>query len=332
MSKPPLTSRCPRSIPARRIRGFGAALCLIFVACGYAPQVPPGVITCSPGGSPCPAGYLCVARAGAVPWVCDLPDAASGEDAPPGAPEVSGAPAPLDTAASALDTPVDDRCDAGACGDSGTCVGEICGADCVDLASDPNHCGGCRRACPGTCSAGACACVTPNPKNLLHNGGFDRDTSGWQAEPELGLTTSEGDAANCLGSRVALITLARPRENFQHDVSQCITIAVGQRYNFGAWVRCSVDSPTSRFEVWIDWMPHPGCQSRGGDPTPAAENASLPTRDAGNTWRLVKGQGVAPPGVVSARVNLRLAADATSAVPIRCNVDMAHVTPAPGAW
>jgi hypothetical protein len=43
---------------------------------------------------------------------------------------------------------------------TGCCGGESrCGSSCVDLTSNPNHCGACANACPAghACVAGSCA-------------------------------------------------------------------------------------------------------------------------------------------------------------------------------
>lgn len=68
--------------------------------------------------------------------------------------------------------------EAGACC-SGTCTEgvcacatglEACGDSCVDVSTDPDHCGGCFTACwNGTCQAGACMC----PEGWVYcSGGF----------------------------------------------------------------------------------------------------------------------------------------------------------------
>jgi|GEM_PF-3865749 len=77
-------------------------------------------------------------------------DAAPLDAAPLDAPPLDAAPldaAPLDAAP--LDAP---RCPG---------AQTLCGAVCVDTASDRGHCGACGRACPAgnTCVAGACRCV-----------------------------------------------------------------------------------------------------------------------------------------------------------------------------
>jgi len=49
-------------------------------------------------------------------------------------------------------------------GDAGGCAAGLvaCGGGCVDLASDPSHCGSCGTICPAaqTCSLGRCVCTT----------------------------------------------------------------------------------------------------------------------------------------------------------------------------
>jgi len=57
-----------------------------------------------------------------------------------------------------------DVCDPGQACVEGACVcdGALCDDECVDLDSDPRHCGGCGAACDGVCSEGAC-CVPQSP-------------------------------------------------------------------------------------------------------------------------------------------------------------------------
>lgn len=104
----------------------------------------------------CPSGWSCAAIGGIDGDVCQC--------SPTGEEQCNG---------------VDDDCDGyvdegsgeavGCTGDfvcvDGTCScppSRLCGspAECVDLQSDPRHCGACGRACPAACSRGACVNAT----------------------------------------------------------------------------------------------------------------------------------------------------------------------------
>jgi hypothetical protein len=168
--------------------------------------------------------------------------------------------------------------------------------------------------------------------NLVRNGGFDRDTSGWIAESTLELTTAAMDAANCSGSLSAQITYGRPVVDFQPEILQCIpNVTSGQRYNVGAWVRGSADSPAFRIELWVNWYRQPGCRFEPGV-VPESAAKQLPGPESIGGWRHLSLDALAPPGTVSATVSVRLPAMETSTKPIRATADLVYFTPVPGRW
>jgi hypothetical protein len=81
----------------------------------------------------------------------------------------------------------------------------LCGTECVDLDSDPDHCGGCNDACPTgefctarQCLASPCDGICNNPTNVSSSG------DGFRVEPL-------GTAAGCYEVRRYNPTQTEPR-------------------------------------------------------------------------------------------------------------------------
>lgn len=136
---------------------------------GCQPELPDDTYLCD-GDGRCPPGMTCMdgrCRTGALDGGPDtsLPDDA-GADAPDAPEPIDAGPCEVDDecpmSACRISSCVDGACESTPADDGVTdplCEpGEsCCGGGCVDLQSDPFHCGLCGRVCPtGTCEEGAC--------------------------------------------------------------------------------------------------------------------------------------------------------------------------------
>jgi hypothetical protein len=283
-----------------------------------ADAAPPSVDAAGPPVTPTmPADAALVADAVASPQRLDAasvpppglypPDAARAIDAPPVASDAGGSSV-------------------------NPCPVASCASGCVDTAADPQNCGACDRVCAGACSKGACACPTPNPQNLVRNGGFDGDVGGWNFEMPLQSGHATADGSGCAGSGSATFTYPRPKNGFQADITQCLAqVMPGVRYRFGAWFQVRGTLPNlGDLQVAIQWHTLPGCGFASGV-TPEAEFAHGSFVEALDSWLLVAGESVAPAGTRSAQLRL-IINPGESASPLQGSVDMAFLTPAPGRW
>lgn len=112
--------------------------------------VPPAMPVPCAYPSECGAGLVCLMGACRAQCMTDV-DCGSGAC-------ISG------TCSTPVVTGTADGGDASAGDGGGTCAGTLCGSACVDLASNPEHCGACGIGCAGhVCSGGTCApeCVDP---------------------------------------------------------------------------------------------------------------------------------------------------------------------------
>jgi|GEM_PF-1711777 len=142
----------------------------------------------------------------------------------------------------------------------------VCGGSCVDILSDPAHCGGACTVCPsstpkcysGSCvqcntgsdcvnlgygsgavctSSRSCQCHPPSSGNLLQNPGFDGSTSGWTlrncpsgACPSPVVEYSTYDYESCPGSGSIRLNYY----GFEFGAaSQCVRAQASQSYHFG---------------------------------------------------------------------------------------------------
>jgi hypothetical protein len=222
----------------------------------------------------------------------------------------------------------DQMCKQGAC----ACPIATCASGCADTASDPRNCGACDRVCAGACSGGACACPSPNPQNLVRNGGFDSDVAGWNFETPLTSARSSVDASSCSGSGSASFTYPLPKNGYQADVVQCLPgVTPGVRYHFGAWFQVRGNLPElGDLQVALQWHTQPGCGYVAGV-TPPAEFAHGAFVEALDKWLLIDGESVAPDGTRSAELRL-IINPGDSSKPLQGSVDMAFVAPSPSGW
>jgi hypothetical protein len=218
-------------------------------------------------------------------------------------------------------------CKAGMC----ACAGRQCGDTCVDAATDSQNCGSCGRVCASVCRSGECVCPTPNGSNLVRNAGFTNDIGSWKFDPPLQPTFSSQDASGCSSSGSARFIYPQPVDAQQPNISQCLPeVTPGVRYRFGAWFQLRGNDPDGDFQVALQWHDVAGCGYVTGV-TPKAEFAHGRLALARDTWNLVTGEAVAPPGARSALIRL-IINTLDSPLPLEGSVDMAFVTPAPGGY
>jgi hypothetical protein len=118
-------------------------------------------------------------------------------------------------------TAVQPGCDGGDC--QTTCTETQCGAECVDLATDTDHCGSCTVSCAAGqhCDGGQCACPAATPDPCTGDAGaFCTDT---QTDPDHcgscgkacsaglaccagGCVDTQSDSSNCLGCGIVCDT------------------------------------------------------------------------------------------------------------------------------
>jgi hypothetical protein len=213
-----------------------------------------------------------------------------------------------------------------------TCIA-TCGDICADLQGDPTNCGTCNNTCPAACTNGHCVCPTPDPANLVRNGGFDRDLSNWNTmqpfQPTANATFSGRDAAECGGSGAIVSTYGKPRPTYVISSRQCIDgIDAAKDYDIGGWVsRLTVGMYSC--QVMIDWYPQTGCQAS----SPRGDGAfMMDNNTTTGVWRHVTGKFRPPPGTRSGEVQVQMTAFESSEKAFQCAFDMVYVTPSPGGW
>ena len=205
-------------------------------------------------------------------------------------------------------------------GFSCTCSKTNCGSACVDLDTDVENCGRCGHPCPAGCERGSCRCPSPNPDNLLVNGGFDRDLSGWrfyQGDPSEQVWTAD-DAVGCLRSGSLVV---RPLGNSAQGTTpyQCVRVTAGEMYNFGI----RVEDPTRGTpQMSVAWWPTADCS---GSVLSSMGNIHVQGSDP---WQLVSISLRAPAGTRAATLEIGTYMPGTYAL----QVDMAYVTRGSGGF
>jgi hypothetical protein len=136
----------------------------------------------------------------------------------------------------------------------------VCGGTCVNVLSDPTHCGTACAACPASsapkcyngncvacttasdcvvlgygpgsaCDTNSCLCRPKSASNILQNPGLDGSLSGWTiAFPALATYDGAKDADTCSASGSVRVTYAGADAGM---ISQCVAAKPSTRYYFG---------------------------------------------------------------------------------------------------
>lgn len=152
----------------------------------------------------------------------------------------------------------------------------VCSGSCVDIMSDPAHCGGSCQVCPSTtprCSGGTCVqctvgsdcstlgygsgsvcasnhtcqCHPASSANILQNAGFNGSLSGWTPSPCVGCSTptvsyETYDLEGCPGSGSLHITYY----GFAFgSATQCVPVKSTHSYRFGFAYRQTSPNPNA---------------------------------------------------------------------------------------
>jgi hypothetical protein len=212
-------------------------------------------------------------------------------------------------------------CSSGSC----VCTRTTCGSSCVDTNTDQNNCATCGNVCIGGCSAAKCQCVAPGGTNLLANGGFDTNVTGWTPfDPAITLAFSKVDAAQCTtsGSVLASNTAAN---GLNSGFYQCVPVSAGASYDVGAWVRVPSGGAQGQTFIQLAWFTGPGCT---GSISLADQ---LTWTGAFDTWQLLSADGlVAPAGTVSAYVYGQIIKNFPNSLSYQTYYDMMYLSPSPG--
>lgn len=151
-----------------------------------------------------------------------------------------------------------------------------------------------------------CAGAQAWAQNLVANGDFDTDTSGWTLSVGPGLTFMwtdlDANDSSASGSGLATTTITGETVN----ISQCVASGVvgGATYDFGVQMRVSSWGVHGSSEVLINWLSGPSC-SGAYTGTKSYSTALL------DEWvSLGQANVVAPAGSASAQIVLRLLKDA----------------------
>jgi hypothetical protein len=135
-------------------------------------------------------------------------------------------------------------------------------------------------------SSNTCACRSQSVSNLLVNGGFDGDLSGWFVNDNStakGYSTS--DAEGCPGSGSLLVNGGRG------DIEQCVQVTAGKSYNFGFKYK---QSTATSFACYIDYYAGPTCLSVDLiDSSPRIDSSLV-----GATWQTYTSVVTVPAGAV----------------------------------
>jgi hypothetical protein len=200
-----------------------------------------------------------------------------------------------------------------------------CGAQCVNTSSDRANCGTCGNACVGACLSAACQCVAAGGTNLLANGAFDSNISGWTSlDPNIVLTFAAVDAAECTTSGSVLASNQAPN-GLNSGFLQCVPAAAGQSYNVGARTRTPSGGAQGQTFLQLAWFTGANCQ---GTLTLAALLSASGTLDA---WELLSQDNiVAPPGTASAYVYGQIIKNFANTLPYQTYYDMMYLSPSPG--
>jgi hypothetical protein len=213
-------------------------------------------------------------------------------------------------------------CDGMTCGRRCPAGWLLCGDRCANPMTDKEHCGQCQQACLVACNAGACACPTQSPGNLVRNAGFTNNVSGWTLEGSLTTRWTPEDAASCASSGSMLVRTIGLSSNQSESLTQCLPVARGTTYNYGVWRKepAALDGQYFGF-ISLFWYSDAACSP---DAQVGYENSPGPSSEG--EWRLHSGR--AQPPATAAAVQFALGIVGTHEVWF----DMPYMTPMPGEF
>jgi hypothetical protein len=302
------------------------------------------IVSCSPGFADCDglASTGCEINTTSDKGNCNGCGGACPSPAQTCANSACQCPAASPTLCSATNTCVlttNDNGNCGTCGhacaggttcQNGTCTCPtsaplLCGVQCVNPNTDPTNCGQCTNACAGQCLSGVCQCVTPGGTNLLANGGFDKNVTGWTAfDPNIVLTFAALDAAQCATSGSVLASNQAPN-GLNSGFFQCVPVVAGQSYDVGAWIRTPSGGAQGQTFIQLGWFTAANCQ---GTLTLATQLFASGTFD---TWELLSRDNiVAPSGTASAYVYGQIIKNLPDTRPYQTYYDMMYLSQSPG--
>jgi hypothetical protein len=150
--------------------------------------------------------------------------------------------------------------------------------------------------CPDLDANGVLDCV----ETILGNAGFDRDTDGWEAEPDVRGGWEANDARERGDSGSALVRFELVLDSDARGFGglyQCLAAEVGGRYQMAAQVWIPAEQGEGSSGVQVLFMPEPNC---GGIPL----GSSIAATSAVEEWHSVNAAFEIPVGVVSLKVRL----------------------------
>ncbi|HTS03524.1 MAG TPA: hypothetical protein VMN04_13450 [Thermoanaerobaculia bacterium] len=133
--------------------------------------------------------------------------------------------------------------------------------------------------------------------NVLVNGGFTSDLSGWTTGPDATASWIGVDAAGAAGSGSVSVTSAAAAPGAVTGLFQCVAATPGASYDYGGLVRVTLPSGVSAF-IMLSFFSGAGCS---GDELSRISTDAPPA----GAWTPVSGKtAIAPDGTASARVFL----------------------------
>lgn len=132
----------------------------------------------------------------------------------------------------------------------------------------------------------------PVGENLLSNGTFETNTTGWSAANGATLTRDTGTYK--IGA--ASLKVARSAANTGATLTSRVTVYPGVRYVLSLWAHAATSSGASALVRWYD--------SGGSSISTTATNPATSTL---NGWAFLQASGEAPPAAASADVELSVA-------------------------
>jgi len=140
------------------------------------------------------------------------------------------------------------------------------------------------------CSNNTCTCRPQSVSNLLANGGFDGDLSGWFVNDSTSAKGySSSDAEGCMGSGSLLVNGGRG------DIEQCVQVTPGKSYNFGFKYK---QTSASAFACYIGYFAGPTCLSTDQiDSSPRIDSSTV-----GSSWQTYTLVVTVPDGAVGLQV------------------------------
>jgi len=145
----------------------------------------------------------------------------------------------------------------------------------------------------------ALTCGSAAATNLLSNGTFDADASGWTVEDPARATLAfdPADANGAPGSGSALIANVSPGPSNGTGIAQCVSnVAAGRTYTYGGKVLYPMGQPRSgHVALGLRWWNGPACTGGTIEQPRLNQNAPAPGWTA-----LASNAEVAPAGTVSA--------------------------------